>query len=157
MKVLIFNLTDKQYALEISQVREVVRMKKPVPVPDAAEFVEGVISLRGKVITLINLRKKLGFEGPAPDKKSRIIIVQADAQSLGIIVDRVVNVNSVAPEQVTQPDNLLKEAGYLAGVVKLDNSLVLILDITRLFSDREKSDIETVRGKVHLRRRQKNG
>lgn len=153
MRAVIFKIAEREYALGIDQVREVTRMKKIVPVPDAADFVEGVVSLRGKVVTLVNLRKKLGFERKELDRTMRIIVSEAEGRIIGMIVDGVSEVTDIHGESVTAPDDALKEAAYLAGIAKIDNRIILIADAEKLLSSEDKAGIDSVRAKVEVRKK----
>jgi len=154
MKSAIFSLGGKDYAVDINDVREVIRLRKITPVPDAAEFVEGVISLRGRVVTLINLRKKLGLEVIPLDKSSRIIIIQINAHSLGMIVDSVREVADIQNEEITAPDETLSHAKYLTGIAKQGSRIILITDVRQLLSNEDKAGIESVFEKVELRKKE---
>jgi purine-binding chemotaxis protein CheW len=154
VKVVIFNLADKEYAVDINDVREVIRLRKIVSVPDAAEFVEGVISLRGKVVTLINLRKKMGFAAELLNKSARIIITEINSRPLGIIVDNVSAVTDLQKENITIPDEALAQAKYLTGIAKINKRIILVVDIRQLLSSEDKAGIESVFKKVELRKKE---
>ena len=148
MNLITFALAGKEYAVEITQIREVTKMSEVTPVPDAADFVEGVINLRGKVIPLISLRKKLGFKEQELNKSNRIIITQVDSHVLGLVVDGKIDVVAVEPENITPPDDVLKKAKYLAGVGRIGERLILIADVEKFFTDKEKTGIKKVHGKI---------
>jgi purine-binding chemotaxis protein CheW len=150
IKIAIFNLADKEYGVSIEQVRQVIRMRKITPVPEASEFVEGVIALRGKVIPLINLFKKLGIEAGPLSGKNRIIITQAGSHTVGVIVDAVSGVITLDEGALSPVDEVLKEARYLIGVVRVDKRLVLIIDIEKLLGDDVKSSVEKIRQRVEV-------
>ena len=152
MKTLVFSVADKQYGVNILQVREVVRMRQVTPVPDVAAFIEGVISLRGKVIPLINLRKKLGFPAQA-DASNRIVVTRVQANWVGVVVDKVKDVVTFQPEEITQPDDMLKSARYLKGVVNLDSNLVLIVDIAGMLMDDEQASLQKVQERVEVKKK----
>lgn len=154
MKAAIFSLSGKDYAVDINDVREVIRLRKITPVPDAVGFVEGVISLRGRVVTLINLRKKLGLEIKPLDKTSRIIVIQINAHALGMIVDSVSEVTDIQNEAITTPDETLAHAKYLSGIAKIGNRIILVVDIRQLLSSEDKAGIDGVFNKVELRKKE---
>lgn len=153
MKIAVFSLADKEYGADIAQVREVLRMRKVVPVPDVPGFIEGVISLRGKVIPLVNLRKKLGYE-PKPGKSGRILVTKTGDHWIAILVDEVRDVVTLGEEDITQPDEVLQSARYLKGVAKLGKNLVLIVDLTELLKNEERDDLKKLREKVELKKRE---
>ena len=153
MKIVVFSVADKDYGADISQVREVVRMRKVTPVPDAASFIEGVISLRGKVIPLINLRKKLGFESKSGDS-NRIIVTKIQDSWLGIRVDQVKDVVTLKDEDVTKPDEVLKGARYLLGMAKWQGNLVLIADLKEILAGEEKEKLQQVQERVEVKKKE---
>jgi len=153
MHLLCFTLADKEYAVNIDSVREVRRVKSVTPVPQALDFIEGVMSLRGKVIPIINLRKKMGLPAVKETSLNRVIISESDLHVLGIAVDGVVGVVAVDEADIEPPDDVLKKAEYLTGVGKIGKRLILIADIRRLLSSEEKSGIAEVHKKVELKRR----
>jgi len=153
MKILIFSIGDKDYGAEISQVREVIRMRKVTPVPEAAAFVEGVISLRGRVIPLINLRKKLGMKSQEVTS-NRIVVTTIQNHWTGIVVDQVKTVMTLKPEDITQPDEVLKNAGYLTGVAKWEGRLVLLVDLNGFLRGEESEGLRKVQERVEIKKKE---
>lgn len=139
MDLIAFTALDKKYAVNIKQVREVIRMREITPIPDAAGFVEGIINLRGRIITVISLGKKHGLQKLKLDKKNRIIIARLNSRSIGVIVDEVTDVISLKAGDISPPDEALKKAGYLIGFAKTAQGLILILDLEKLLLDNEKT------------------
>jgi len=153
MKSIIFTLCNKEYGLDITHVQEVIRVRKFIPVPESADFVEGVMSLRGKVITLINLRKKLGLTAKDVGKTDRIIVAQIKDHSIGVVVDTVLGVLSIDPAIVTNPDDTLKNAAYLKGIAKVGPRLIMMMDLENLFSHESIETLNKVKGSVEIRRK----
>lgn len=152
MKILVFSIGDKDYGADISQVREVIRMRKVTPVPETADFVEGVISLRGRVIPLINLRKKLGIKAQEVSS-NRIVVTTIQNHWMGILVDQVKTVMTLKPEDITQPDEVLRNAGYLTGVARWEGRLVLLVDLTGLLKGEEKESLRRVQDRVEIKKK----
>ncbi len=152
MKVLIFSVGEKDYGADITQVREVIRRRKVTPVPEAAAFVEGVISLRGRVIPLINLRKKLGRE-PQEVASNRIVVTTIQNHWTGILVDQVKDVVTFKPEAITKPDEVLQGAAYLVGVTKWEGRLVLLINLTELLKGEEKESLQKVQERVEIKKK----
>ena len=153
MTLIVFTAHDKEYAVDIMQVCEVIRIRDTTPIPDAPDFVEGVINLRGNVVSIISLRRKLGFEKKELDRSNRIIIAKVDDNMIGVVVDNVIDVITVAPGNIKLPDEVLKKARYLAGVARIKESLVPIIDISRLLSYEDKTIIAEVHNKVEIVRK----
>jgi len=150
MNILIFTVNDKFFGLDIGQVREVIRMRKITQVPDAGESIEGVINLRRKVVTIINLQKKLGLSDINKSRSNRIIILSAKNCAIGVIVESVDEVVKIDPESISTPDEYLKKSKHLVGVARAKNNLIPILDVLHLLSDDEKVDIEKVHEKIEI-------
>ena len=153
MHLLCFNLMDKEYAVNIDSVREVRRVKAVTPIPGALDFIEGVISLRGKVVPIINLRKKLALKAKEGGTFNRVLITEAHSHILGVAVDSVIGVIKLDPAHIEAPDEVLKKAEYLVGVGKVGKRLVLIVDMEKLLSGEEKTGIARIHGKVQLRKK----
>lgn len=152
MKILIFSVGEKDYGADISQVREVIRKRKVTPVPESASFVEGVISLRGRVIPLISLRKKLGMKSQEVPS-NRIVVTTLQDHWTGILVDQVKDVVTFKPEDVTKPDEVLQGAAYLVGVTKWQGRLILLVDLTELLKAEEKASLQKVQERVEIKKK----
>ena len=152
MHIVIFTIAEKEYGIDIKQVRQVTRTQEVIPIPDAADFVEGVINLRGKVIPLVNLRKKFGLEKEEAKSANRIIITDINKHGIGILVDRVVDVLVVDEGSVTTPDEVLKDAQYLTGVAKVGNRLILMIDIHKVLTSEDQNGIDKVHERIEIKR-----
>jgi len=153
MHLLCFTVADKEYAVSIESVREVRRIKQVTPIPKALDFIEGVISLRGRVVPIINLRKKLGLPADKSSLFNRVLITESNNHILGIAVDSVVGVIAIDEANIEPPDEVLKKAEYLIGVGKIAKRLVLIIDIEKLLSGDEKAELLEVHKKVEIRKK----
>jgi len=133
-----FRLGGEEYGLEILRVQEIIRMQNMTRVPNAPSFIEGVINLRGRVIPVVGLRKRFGLEIREKDKDTRIIVMEVKSEVLGFEVDSVSEVLRIPAETVEPPPRLSKGKNeYISGVAKLQNRLLLFLDVSRLMSDTE--------------------
>ena len=153
MKILVFSIGDKDYGADITQVREVIRMRKVTRVPEAAAFVEGVISLRGRVIPLINLRKKLGMESQEVPS-NRIVVTTIQNHWTGILVDQVKDVVTLKPEDITKPDEVLHSVTYLVGVTRWEGQLVLLVDLTGFLRVEESEGLRKVQERVEIKKKE---
>ncbi|MDD5226198.1 MAG: chemotaxis protein CheW [Candidatus Omnitrophica bacterium] len=149
MKILVFSIGDKDYGADIAQIREVIRMRKVTRVPEAAAFVEGVISLRGRVIPLINLRKKLGMKSEEVPS-NRIVVTTIQNHWTGILVDQVKTVMTLKPEDIAKPDEVLQSVAYLVGVTKWEGRLILLVDITGFLRGEESDGLRKVQERVEI-------
>ena len=133
-----FRLGGEEFGIEILKVQEIIRMRDITRLPNAPDFIEGVINLRGRVIPVVGLRKRLGMESLARGKETRIVIVEVAGGIFGFEVDAVSEVLRISSETIEPPPRL-KQGGneYVSGIGKLENRLLLLLDMERLMSDSE--------------------
>lgn len=134
-----FRLDDADYAIAITTIREIILMKPITRLPQVPPSIEGLINLRGTVIPLVNLRKRFGLPHRPFDDETRTIVVTVHEKTIGCIVDEVTQVIRVSVDQV-QPVPIAMTAvakRYIAGLARLEDRLVIILDIERLFGPDE--------------------
>lgn len=138
-----FRLGNGEYAINIMQAKEIIKMEKITLIPNAPDFVEGVINLRGNIIPIIDLKKRFNLEEMEGDKNTGIIIVQIDDIDMGIIIDSVSKVVSIANSDIQPPPPMLAGIGqkYIKGVGKLEDKLLVVLDLGKLFSSEEDDNI----------------
>ncbi len=137
LQLVTFELSGENFGIDILMVQEITPMTKITRVPKAPRFVEGVINLRGKVIPVVDLRKILDFEVQEFDSSSRIIVLQFGGKIIGILVDKMnevvwVNKNMIEVNP-TQTDSKVSE-NYIIGVVNLENKLIILLDLYKVFN-----------------------
>ncbi len=138
-----FNIYNEDYAVDILSVQEIIRATEITKVPKVQESIEGVINLRGRVIPVVNLRKKFGFSDKALDAVSRIIVLNVDGIIIGVIVDSVSEVLRISSDLIEPPPlSAGISSDYIMGIAKLKDRLIMILDINRLLSDEKVNVIE---------------
>ena len=140
-QLVVFDLADEGYGVDISSVREIIRMQEITRVPRAPDFVEGVINLRGRVIPVVDLRKRFGFTVTDWTKDTRIVVVDIAGQDIGVVVDAVTEVLRLAATSVEPPSSVITTADseYLLGIAKLESRLIILLDLERALSEFELS------------------
>jgi purine-binding chemotaxis protein CheW len=134
-----FRIGEETYGVRIASVREIVRVPEITIVPNAPEMIEGVINLRGKIIPVMDLRKRFGSTVVQPDKKNRILVVELDNKLLGLIVSSASEVLKIPPSEIESPGSVFAEgeSNYVTGVGKLKGRLIILLDIARLLRQPE--------------------
>jgi len=143
MQLVSFDVGGEEFGLEILRVQEIIRIQQLTRVPNSPTFVHGVINLRGKVIPVISLRKCLGLEDRPHDKQTRIVVVEVNGNVLGFIVDSVSEVLRIPAETIEPPPRLGKvEREYVSGVGRLDDRLLILLDLDRLMSDADQAVLQ---------------
>jgi purine-binding chemotaxis protein CheW len=130
-----FELAGERYALPVARVQEITRAQGITRVPHAPPPVRGIANLRGRVLVVVDLRLRLGLPpAAAAGERSRILVVSARERSLGLLVDAAHQVVGLLPSRIEPPppDLMDERSAYLAGVVQLDDNLVIALDIDQL-------------------------
>ena len=145
LQLVSFHIGGEEFGLDILRVQEIIRIQDLTRVPNSPDFVDGVINLRGKVIPVVALRKRFGLEELAHDKQTRIVVVEVKGTVLGFIVDSVSEVLRIPSDTVEPPPRLGKvEKEYVSGVGKLNNRLLILLDVDKLMGDYEEFNPETM-------------
>ncbi|WP_031388746.1 chemotaxis protein CheW [Desulfonatronum thiodismutans] len=146
LQLVTFNIGDEEFGVEILKVQEIIRMMGITRVPKAPDFVEGVINLRGKVIPIIDLRKRFGMASQDHDKNTRIIVLEINAVIIGFVVDSVSEVLRIPANTVEPPPAIISgiESEYIRGVGKLADRLLILLDMDSLLSKGEQSMLTNI-------------
>lgn len=134
-----FRIDGRRYAADILKVQEINNIKEITPVPNAPDYVEGAVNLRGKVIPVLNLRKKFHFEPLPLNEQTKIIVISIKGVTMGLIVDAVSDVLRVPADVVEPPPPVATGAksDFIRGIAKLADGLVIVLDVDRLLDDGE--------------------
>ena len=146
LQLVTFSIGGEEFGVDILKVQEIIRMLDITRVPKAPEFVEGVINLRGKVIPIIDLRKRFGLASKGHDKNTRIIVIDINDMIVGFIVDSVSEVLRIPADTVEPPPPVVAglDSEYISGVGKLDDRLLIFLDLDRLLSQEERDVLSQV-------------
>jgi purine-binding chemotaxis protein CheW len=134
-----FRLGEEDYAITITKIQEIILMKPITRLPQVPEAIEGLINLRGNVIPIVNLRKRFGLPAREFDDDTRTVVVNTHDKTVGCVVDEVTQVMRVSADQI-QPVPLSVTAfsrRYIAGVARLEDRLLILLDSDRLFDPAE--------------------
>jgi len=146
MQLVTFSIGEEEFGVDILKVQEIIRMMEITKVPRAPEFVEGVINLRGKVIPILDLRKRFGLVARSHDKHTRIIVIEINNMIVGFVVDSVSEVLRIPSSTVEPPPPVVSglESEYISGVGKLEDRLLILLDLDRLLSNEEQETLAGV-------------
>lgn len=138
---ILFQIAGSTYGVPSAQVQQVEMVENVTPVPNAPGFVEGVVYLRGRVVPVINLRRRFGMEKIPYDLQSRLIIVLIDGRAVGLAVDSAREFVSLSEDQILPPPENLAGPGieYLEGVVSLQERLILVVNLLPLISVSEEA------------------
>lgn len=145
-----FMVGDEEYGIEILRVKEIIRSSEITPLPRSPSFVKGIINLRGDVIPIIDLRDKFGLDGSERTAATRVIVVDVDGRLVGMVVDSASQVVRIASDQIAPPPPIIGgiSTEYLKGVAKLNDRLVILLNIDKILSSDERIDLDKITGNV---------
>ncbi len=137
LQLVTFTLRNEEYAVDILNVQEINRITEITQVPNSPSYVEGVINLRGKVMPVINLRKKFNLEDKETDDTSRIIIMDIKGVTNGLVVDSVSEVLRIPTDIVEPPPPMSSDMNskFIKGIAKLENRLIILIDIDELLGE----------------------
>ena len=150
MQFVVFKLNHgeqvSEYAVPISNVQEIIPLPVPTRLPQVPDFIEGIINLRGKIIPIIDLKKRFALGDTSDDfvKDRRSIIIDIDGQIIGIIVDEVNEVLWLSPDSIDKPPAVISgiTSEYLTGVGKLEDRLLIMLNVDKVFNQAEKDALK---------------
>ncbi len=139
IQLVTFKIAEEEFGVDILKVQEIIRMMPITKVPNAPAFVEGVINLRGKVIPVIDMRKRFGMVAAEHDSHTRIEVMNLQGQIVGFVVDAVCEVLRIKESTIEPPPAVVAGIGseYMRGVGKLQDRLLILLDLDKLLSETE--------------------
>lgn len=145
-QLVVFELSNEFYGVDIAAVSTIIRMQEITEIPRAPEFVEGVINLRGSIIPVIDLKKRFGLPQGEQTKASRIVVVEATGQMIGMVVDAVTETLRLPHDAVEPPSPIVAtiDSEYVRGVGKLENRLVILLDLDRVLTTRDMDTLQSM-------------
>jgi purine-binding chemotaxis protein CheW len=140
-QMVLFQLNNETYGLDIATVHEIIRMQPITKVPKAPFYVEGIINLRGRVIPVIDLGERFGLAKKDQDKNNRIVVVNLQDTTMGIIVDAVTEVLSIPVDVIESVSDIVttSNSDYLDGIANLKDKMVILLKLDRLLFGEEDS------------------
>lgn len=140
LRLVIFELSGEEFGVDIMQVSEVIPVPRITRIPQAPECIKGLINLRGKILVVIDLNKRLGFPSKETDTLSRIIIVEVKDTVMGMLVNSVKEVMRLSLSSIQPPPEMIKSkinAEYLTGVGKAGNRLLILLNLAKVLGEEE--------------------
>ncbi|KKM12437.1 chemotaxis protein CheW [Clostridiales bacterium PH28_bin88] len=142
-QLVVFQLAGETYGIDISSVHEIIRMQTITEVPRTPDFVEGVINLRGKIVPVIDLHKRFGLPVGEETQNSRIMVVEVNGVTVGMIVDSVSEVLRLPVANIEPPPPMLSsvDVAYLRGVGKWQEQLIILLDLDKVLYDHEQRQL----------------
>lgn len=143
LQLVSFNIGSEEFGVDILRVQEINRMVEITKVPQAPHYVEGVINLRGKVIPIVDLRKRFNLELKEYDKNTRIVVVDIGGNIMGMVVDSVSEVLRLPSSTIEPPPEIVTgiNSEYINGVAKLEDRLLIFLDLSKVIDVSEMSSV----------------
>ncbi len=141
-----FRLGDETYGINVMMVQEVLRVSEIAPVPGASDYVIGIINLRGNVVTVVDTRSRFGLPFKETDDLSRIVIIEANQQVIGILVDSVAEVVELSADEIEMAPNVGNEESsrYIQGVTSRAGELLILVDLNKFLTDEEVAELESM-------------
>jgi purine-binding chemotaxis protein CheW len=148
MQLVSFKLGDETYGIEITKIREIILVGAITQIPETPHYIKGLINLRSTVIPVIDLRARFGVADGALGAESRIMVLNVGDRTIGIVVDAVKEVLRVSGEQISPAPPTVASLGnqYMTGLVRLDDQLLILLDVDELFGQDETAAVDGVLG-----------
>lgn len=140
--ILVFNLDEQRYALRLPAIERIVRVVDITPLPQAPDIVLGVINVRGRVIPVVNLRKRFRLPDREISLSDHLVIAHTAKREVAVVVDAVLGVMERGEEDTTAADKILPDLAYVEGVVRLQDGLILIHNLDTLLSFEEEKTLE---------------
>ena len=145
MQLVSFRLGNETYGIEITKIREIILVGEITQIPETPHYIKGLINLRSSVIPVIDLRARFSLPEGELGEESRIMVLNVAGRTIGIVVDSVNEVLRVSQSQVSPAPPTVASLGnhYMTGLVRLDEQLLILLDVDRLFGEEETAALES--------------
>jgi purine-binding chemotaxis protein CheW len=146
LQIVGFRVGQQSFGVPISVIHEIVRVPEITAVPDSPNFVEGVINLRGKIVPVVDLRKRFGEKTVTRNKKNRILVSESEGKLVGLIVDSASEVLKISETEIDLPPRVLEqgELNYVTGLGKLQGRLMILIDLNKTLQRGELRRLEEV-------------
>ena len=144
LKILIFGLNDELFATDIMDVERILGYEVPTKIPDAPDYVVGVINYQGSILPVISLAKKFNLNCKIIDEDTKIIVAKQNDEKIGVIVENVSEVKDINTKDIEEPPAVVSGISkrYMNGIIKLDNKIILFLNLSNILTEEEKKLIK---------------
>ena len=146
LQLVSFKIGQEEFGINILAVQEIIKIIDITTVPNASDYIAGVINLRGRIIPIVHLRKRLHMPIIETDKNTRIIVVEISDKTIGFVVDEVQEVLRISTDITEKPPELVAsvDSEYITAVAKLENKLLILLDLEKTLANDELEELENV-------------
>jgi len=139
----VFKINGQKYCINILTIKEICSNKETTFLPNTPSFIEGIINLRGEVLSIINLSKKLGIVSSTPFQEQKILVVIIDELLLGFLVDEVIGIIHTPSENIdNKPKMLENEENFISGIIKSGDEMIISIDLEHILNKEELSSVE---------------
>ncbi|EHL17928.1 hypothetical protein HMPREF9628_00526 [Peptoanaerobacter stomatis] len=139
----VFKINEQKYCVNILTIKEICSNKETTFLPNTPSFIEGIINLRGEVLSIINLSKKLGIVSSTPFQEQKILVVIIDELLLGFLVDEVIGIIHTPSENIdNKPKMLENEENFISGIIKSGDEMIISIDLEHILNKEELSSVE---------------
>jgi purine-binding chemotaxis protein CheW len=158
LQLVVFDLASEYYGVDISDVREIIRMQSITRVPGTPEYLEGVLNLRGKIAPVVDLRKRLNLKVTGQTRESRIVVIDIDSRDVGVIVDGVTEVLRIPLSSIEPPAQMLQSVDsiHLKGIAQIQDKLVILLDMSSILGEFENISMDFIREEIEGSKQTRN-
>ncbi|MEW6107887.1 MAG: chemotaxis protein CheW [Nitrospirota bacterium] len=141
-KFTVFKISDENFGIAIERVVEILKVQKVFSIPGLPDFLSGVMSVRGSVVPLIDLRKRFGVKPSG--RKERIILVRFEEEKIGFLVDEIKEILTLSSEEISSPPSILKgfKTEYMTGLGKKNENIIILLNIDRILTSEERIQLK---------------
>jgi len=138
-QLIVFKSGNEEFGIAIDDVREIIKASTVTPIPNSPAFVKGLISVRGEIVTVIDIKSRFSLLDKSETESKHIVVTKQDDNLFGIIVDEVIEVLRIKSIDINPPPSLIEEIkeDYVRGVVTYNGRLIIILDLNRVLSQAE--------------------
>jgi len=145
-QLVVFSLYQEEFGCEITQVREIIKLPSITKLPHVSDYIKGVTNIRGEIIPVISLRKRFGLEEEEETQNTRVIIVEINGSQVGFVVDSVAEVLRIPESAIEPPPRSIAglKADYLNGVGKVDDRLLILLDVNKILTTEEQIQLKNI-------------
>jgi len=142
-QIVIFQLNHEYFGVNIASVESIIKMLPITAIPHAPDFIKGIINLRGKILPVVDLHKRFSLPVIEENRDGRIVVAAIDEKEVGMMVDGVSEVLTINDEDVEPAPCMVTsiDSSFIVGIAKIDKQLVMLLDLDKVFSSQEKSEV----------------
>ncbi|MCK4809325.1 MAG: purine-binding chemotaxis protein CheW [Candidatus Omnitrophica bacterium] len=147
IQLVVFRLGDEEFGVQINKVKEIVRLIPITPIPKAPKFIEGIVNLRGEILAVIDLSKRLDIPSKPRSERTRIVVIEINENIVGMIVDEVSEVLNIPLSNIEKTPQVIEsdiKQKYITSVGKLKDRLLILIDLAAILSLKEVEEVKNL-------------